>query len=293
MGPPTDRRCPQPPKIFRPASPAPPPPPGPRRGPRGRGAEGKKDEGGGRRENERGKPRQMHRSGVHQRCPVSCQVGRTHRSSCLLPPASFNPPGFLPPPALCSPALFSPAPPSSPQGQPWPLRRKHAEPASAGSTHCVDPRHRVKVSHAGEPGRSFGRSHARKHPQLGGQAPGEKSRDSGLTLNGSYQQGYSTIYMTHIYNQVVCKGFAPARGEIAIRPPTPHRFRREAGAGLLWFRAEAYSYPSTTRGEKSPISGMDSDLEAFSHNPADGSVAALPGRTAAKTNYLNQRFLSY
>ena len=38
---------------------------------------------------------------------------------------------------------------------------------------------------------------------------------------------------------------------------------------------------------------MDSDLEAFSHYPADGSVAALPGRTAAKTNDLNQRFLSY
>ncbi|KAL2185847.1 hypothetical protein L209DRAFT_687820, partial [Thermothelomyces heterothallicus CBS 203.75] len=38
-------------------------------------------------------------------------------------------------------------------------------------------------------------------------------------------------------------------------------------------------------------SGMDSDLEAFSHYPADGSFAALPGRTTAKTNYLNQRFL--
>jgi hypothetical protein len=48
----------------------------------------------------------------------------------------------------------------------------------------------------------------------------------------------------------------------------------------------------TCRG-KSPLSGMDSDLEAFSHNPADGSVAALPGQTAAKTNYLNPRFLSY
>ena len=43
----------------------------------------------------------------------------------------------------------------------------------------------------------------------------------------------------------------------------------------------------------SPRSGMDSDLEAFSHYPADGSVAALPGRTTAKTNYLNERFLSY
>ncbi len=45
--------------------------------------------------------------------------------------------------------------------------------------------------------------------------------------------------------------------------------------------------------EKSPRSGTDSDLEAFSHNPADGSVAAMPCQTAAKTNYLNQRFLSY
>ncbi|KAF1343648.1 hypothetical protein EJ07DRAFT_148244, partial [Lizonia empirigonia] len=39
---------------------------------------------------------------------------------------------------------------------------------------------------------------------------------------------------------------------------------------------------------KSPRSGMDSDLEAFSHNPADGSFAAMPGQTAAKTNYLKR-----
>ena len=57
--------------------------------------------------------------------------------------------------------------------------------------------------------------------------------------------------------------------------------------------AEAYSYPRTACWRGSPLSGMDSDLEAFSHNPADGSFAALPGRTAAKTNYLKPRFLSY
>lgn len=45
--------------------------------------------------------------------------------------------------------------------------------------------------------------------------------------------------------------------------------------------------------EVSPLSGMDSDLEAFSHYPADGSAAALPCRATANTNYLNQRFLSY
>ncbi|KAF1982988.1 hypothetical protein K402DRAFT_302018, partial [Aulographum hederae CBS 113979] len=54
----------------------------------------------------------------------------------------------------------------------------------------------------------------------------------------------------------------------------------------------AYSYTSTL-GREITLSGMDSDLEAFSHYPADGSFAAMPGRTAAKTNYLKPRFLSY
>ena len=41
------------------------------------------------------------------------------------------------------------------------------------------------------------------------------------------------------------------------------------------------------------VSSTDSDLEAFSHNPADDSFAPLPDRTGANTNYLNERFLSY
>ncbi len=40
-------------------------------------------------------------------------------------------------------------------------------------------------------------------------------------------------------------------------------------------------------------SSMDSDLEAFSHNPTDDSLAALAFQLTAVTNYLNQRFLSY
>ena len=44
---------------------------------------------------------------------------------------------------------------------------------------------------------------------------------------------------------------------------------------------------------KSSLSSMDSDLEAFSHNPTDGSFAPLPFQARAFTNYLNQRFLSY
>lgn len=68
-------------------------------------------------------------------------------------------------------------------------------------------------------------------------------------------------------------------------------------ASLLWFSDATrapYSYPSILcEGKKSPLSSMDSDLEAFSHNPADGSFAAMPDQTAAKTNYPNELFLSY
>ena len=38
---------------------------------------------------------------------------------------------------------------------------------------------------------------------------------------------------------------------------------------------------------------MDSDLEAFSHNPTDGSVTALAVQPTVVTKYLIQRFLSY
>ena len=43
----------------------------------------------------------------------------------------------------------------------------------------------------------------------------------------------------------------------------------------------------------SSVFSKDSDLEAFSHNPTDGSFAALAVQLTAFTNYLKQRFLSY
>ena len=49
----------------------------------------------------------------------------------------------------------------------------------------------------------------------------------------------------------------------------------------------------TTGEVESVASSMDSDLEAFSHNPTDGSFAPLAFQPTAITNYLNQRFLSY
>jgi hypothetical protein len=44
---------------------------------------------------------------------------------------------------------------------------------------------------------------------------------------------------------------------------------------------------------RSPISSMDSGLEAFSRNPTHGSFSAWTFPSTEWTNYVNQRFLSY
>jgi hypothetical protein len=88
------------------------------------------------------------------------------------------------------------------------------------------------------------------------------------------------------------KGLSPRAKKLQCVKRTA-LFHGAAGNHLLRSGAEAYSYTADACGGGSSRSGMDSDLEAFSHNPADGSFAAMPGRTAAKTNYLKPRFLSY
>ena len=50
---------------------------------------------------------------------------------------------------------------------------------------------------------------------------------------------------------------------------------------------------SPNRRYSSLLSSTDSDLEAFSHNPTDGSFAPLPCQASANANCLNLRFLSY
>ena len=80
--------------------------------------------------------------------------------------------------------------------------------------------------------------------------------------------------------QVVCKGF-PALGYLQLQSLYDSGTRV-----LLVFHV---GYPKG----KASLSSMDSDLEAFSHNPTDGSFAPLTCQSRAKTNYPNQRFLSY
>ena len=61
----------------------------------------------------------------------------------------------------------------------------------------------------------------------------------------------------------------------------------------LWFWSEDYYHSFHVARVQGVASSMDSDLEAFSHNPADDSFAALAFQPPAKTKYLNQGFLSY
>lgn len=46
-------------------------------------------------------------------------------------------------------------------------------------------------------------------------------------------------------------------------------------------------------GRERRVFSLDSDLEAFSHNPTHGSFAPLAFQPSAMTNCANQRFLSY
>jgi|SaaInl8_135m_RNA_FD_contig_123_10225_length_888_multi_37_in_0_out_1_1 hypothetical protein len=58
----------------------------------------------------------------------------------------------------------------------------------------------------------------------------------------------------------------------------PHRALQSYDIGTR----RSYRYTSCTRkGEISSLASTDSDLEAFSHNPADGSFAALPVQATA------------
>ena len=92
-----------------------------------------------------------------------------------------------------------------------------------------------------------------------------KSSEPRLNLSGSWQQGHSAAYNTPFLIQVVCKGFIGPGPEIVIARGSGVCYRRS------WRPWAGGSFPS----------GMDSNLEAFSYNPAHGSVAASSFPTAA------------
>jgi hypothetical protein len=74
--------------------------------------------------------------------------------------------------------------------------------------------------------------------------------------------------------------------------------RRGASAGGLsqWHGPLGRERPNVGWGGRraeAPVASLDSDLEAFSHNPAHGSFTPLAFQPSAMTNCVNQRFLSY
>ena len=92
----------------------------------------------------------------------------------------------------------------------------------------------------------------------------DKSSKPRLSLSGSWQQGHSAAYNTPFRIQVVCKGFIARGQEIVVAHGSCDTVARG-------FPRAVDRFPS----------GMDSNLEAFSYNPAHGSFAASPFPAAA------------
>jgi hypothetical protein len=92
------------------------------------------------------------------------------------------------------------------------------------------------------------------------------------------------------------KDSSPRSSEIIMQSARASMFRRHGGTldTCFWGCTSAPTSSRVTTGEvESAASSMDSDLEAFSHNPTHGSFASLVFQPNAMTNYVNQRFLSY
>jgi hypothetical protein len=82
---------------------------------------------------------------------------------------------------------------------------------------------------------------------------------------------------------------------IAIRKRAAQAFppKQPSSPHLVHEHKALFEHKVKMSGTMVIVSSTDSDLEAFSHNPADDSFAPLPDRTGANTKYLNERFLSY
>ena len=126
------------------------------------------------------------------------------------------------------------------------------------TTWAHDPRAAAEESAAGE---------ARSRTNL---------RNVGLNLNRSWDKAHSHAYNTPFLSESSTKDLSLPTLEIVSQRTHPHHFRGgwtsqpyDVGPGGLSL------FASHREGSASPLSSMDSDLEAFSHNPADGSFGAL------------------
>ena len=179
-------------------------------------------------------------------------------------------------------------------------------PISQGSATC--PRH-----HAVQVSRSWrrtadlgGRRHSDlsegdKHKGLAEPHAGDGRGDKSVRRRAESQWIVAARLLCHLqypatYLSRLQRIHLPNRLELPFR--APGAAASAASGGTLDTcsrgRTSAPTISRVTTGEvESAASSMDSDLEAFSHNPTHGSFAPLAFQPSAMTNYVNQRFLSY
>lgn len=171
-------------------------------------------------------------------------------------------------------------------------------------------------------GRRRTRTPRRATARARARARADKPLCRGLTFNRSQRGSCSATYETPTQKQVVYEWFSArfptnvrcVTGEGAAAFPAAPRFpgrralrtgprsRRAAGHAPRGARRPAggdrrgTGYPRPTEAPRRcriVPPGRDSDLEAFSHNPTDGSFAPLAPQPSTYTKCLNLRFLSY
>eukprot|EP00918_Siedleckia_nematoides_P021549 GHVU01046431.1.p1 GENE.GHVU01046431.1~~GHVU01046431.1.p1 ORF type:complete len:104 (-),score=4.12 GHVU01046431.1:1729-2040(-) len=102
-----------------------------------------------------------------------------------------------------------------------------------------------------------------------------------------YQSRLQRMYHSHTTSFRLDKlGPGRERTESLLPPMTSDAAMKHADFPIVSVMGQMRAIENTD-------TSMDSDLEAFSHYPADDSVAARAVQLAAFTKYLTQLFLSY
>lgn len=126
-----------------------------------------------------------------------------------------------------------------------------------------------------------------------------------MTFNGSQRWSCSATHDTLTQNQVVYESFSTrfntnlrcntiGEGAALFRPHPEPGHARLCSPGSPGEGIPGYARPTEDPRRCGIVTfRRDSDLEAFSHNPTDGSFAPLAPQPSTRTKCLNLRFLSY
>ncbi|CAF2086611.1 unnamed protein product, partial [Brassica napus] len=111
--------------------------------------------------------------------------------------------------------------------------------------------------------------------------------EKGLNLSGSWQQGHSATYNTP------SRFYPPLGGNYNSKAVERALHRTDLANDTCLWEPKLLLRVGNRAAGACVASSPDSDLEAFSHNPAHGRFAPLAFQPSAMTNCAYQRFLSY